>query len=127
MSSKGQGIIAGSSMLGGLALIALVFSIQHDPLAWTSAADRALSIPAPTTSPKRSPLSQPLESNSSPGPSGIVELPPVRITASSKSAGRPEKKQESKAWQPCSEWRELGPAYVHEGAPQGTRHVRNLC
>lgn len=59
-------------------------------------------------------------------PSGVVELPPIRITAS-KSATQPEKKQESEALQPCSEWRELGPAYVHEGAPQGTRRVRNLC
>jgi hypothetical protein len=126
MSSKGQRIIAGSSMLGGLALIGLVSSIQRDPLAWTSAAERSVSVPARPPAPKPSPPTPPLESNSSPGLTGIVELPPVRITAS-KPAARPEQKEESEAWQPCSEWREVGPAYVDEGVPRGTRRVRTLC
>ncbi|HEX2671572.1 MAG TPA: hypothetical protein VHM25_11905, partial [Polyangiaceae bacterium] len=65
--------------------------------------------------------------------SHVVDVPEVHITAP-KPAPPPRLKQEPNELErgpnelaPCSEWRELGPAYVDQGTPQGTLRVRNLC
>lgn len=120
-----QRIIASVSVLSGLAMIVLVASIQRDPLTWTRAARQPQSASTPTVPSLKAetPTEQPPSSATS---NGIVEVPPIRIT-SSKPAAQPEKKRESGALEPCSDWRELGPTYVQEGKPQGTRRVRSLC
>jgi hypothetical protein len=132
MSRNGQRTIAGAGVLGGLALMALVFSIQRDPLALTSAGTAAaVSTPVTTSTPTPSPLptsvpppADPLASRASAGP--VIELSPVRITAS-KSKAVPDEKRDREAAEACSEWREVGPTYVDQGEPQGTRRVRDLC
>lgn len=124
MSSNRQPIIAAASLICGLTLMALVISIQRDPLAWTQAPERTTLAPVPTSAPKDELRKDTLESNTS--PARVVELPEVRIT-STKSTTPRETNGNGEAWQPCSEWQELGPVYVEDGQPRGTRRVRNLC
>jgi hypothetical protein len=118
-----QPIIAVASLLAGFAVMALVVSLQQDPLEWTRAGT-----PLPPTSHATAPSMR--ERPKEPPPSepsiGIVTLPAVQITAA-RPATRPEKKLEGTVLEPCSEWREIGPAYVEQGKPRGTRRVRNLC
>jgi hypothetical protein len=124
MSRKLQPIISAASLICGLTLMALVFSIQREPLAWTQVPERTALAPAPTSAPKDELRSDALEWNTS--PASVVEVPEVRITSAKPAVPR-ETKSKSEASQPCSEWRELGPAYVEDGQPRGTRRVRNLC
>lgn len=120
-----QPIIAVTSLLAGFVVMGLVASIERDPLAWTHAAP-----PFPSTSMLKATATRPTDPRRKEPPNGtsggVVTLPAVRITAE-RTAARPERKRESKALEPCSEWRELGPEYVEEGKPRGTRRVRSLC
>jgi hypothetical protein len=116
-----QRIIAVASTVTGLAVMALVFSLQRDRSMWTHAAAAPESAPKATASPAARAATRP-----PPAPSvGIVTLPPVVITGS--SPARAEKKLDVDTLAPCSEWRELGPTYVEEGKAHGTRRVRSLC
>lgn len=119
-----QRIIAVASTVAGLAVMALVISLQRDRSMWTHAAAQ----PAPAATAVAATSAQASTKEAlPPGPSvDIVTLPAVVITASSPPK-RPESKLENDALTPCSEWRELGPTYVEEGQAQGTRHVRSLC
>src|SRR6186713_1885191 len=63
MSRNLQPIIAAASLICGLTLMALVFSIQREPLAWTEAPERAALSPAPTSVPKDEQRKDVLESN----------------------------------------------------------------
>lgn len=120
-------------MLGGLGLMALVVSSQRDSLAWTSAGTAAV-VPTPiaisTSTPTPLPTSVPPPADplaaSKASSSSVIELAPVRITAS-RSKAKPDKKPEAAAVEACSEWREVGPIYVDQGEPRGARRVRDLC
>jgi hypothetical protein len=120
-------------MLAGTAVMALVVSLQQNPMLWTHQAK--LEVPAVTTSsidpPAKNPPPPPTASH---GASvGIVTLPEVRITSPlSRPAAHPAPAaQPAKDGQdelaPCSEWRDLGPTYVDQGNAHGLRRVRTLC
>jgi hypothetical protein len=117
-------IIAVASSLAGLALMALVVSLQRNPLAWTH--------PVPPFPPSSNAAAKPsnVQARSESLPNGasvgVVTLPAIRIT-SPKPTTLPENKPEDRALEPCSEWRELGPTYVDEGKPRGAQRVRHLC
>lgn len=120
-----QRIIALTSMLSGLGVMALVTSLQRDPLAWTSAARPTATDAKPAVgsqTAEKAPPHPPATSSHS----LMLELPEVRIE-SPISAPKAEKREAPKSLEPCSEWRDIGPAYVDHGEPLGTRRVRNLC
>lgn len=120
-----QRIIALTSTLSGLGVMALVISLQRDPLAWTSAARPAAGNAKPAVvsqTPEKTARSSATTSAASP----VLELPEVRIE-SRISAPKAEKREAPESLEPCSEWRDIGPAYVDHGEPLGTRRVRNLC
>lgn len=59
----------------------------------------------------------------------VLTLSPLVITGDASKAA-PLSSAENLAREasvPCSEWRELGPAYVTDGNPSGSIRVRNLC
>jgi hypothetical protein len=120
-----QRIIALTSLLSGLGVMALVVSLQHDPLAWTSAARPTASDAKPTAVSQTAERTahNPAAANST---SPVLELPEVRIE-SRISVPKAEKREAPESLEPCSEWRDIGPAYVDHGEPLGTRRVRNLC
>jgi hypothetical protein len=118
-------IIAVASSLTGLALMALVVSLQRNPLAWTHPAPP---FPPPSNAPaKASNVQAPNEALPNGASVGVVTLPPIRITSPKPTTTLPENKLEDRALEPCSEWRELGPTYVEEGKPRGAQRVRHLC
>lgn len=120
-----QRIVALASMLSGLGVMALVISLQRDRLAWTSA-------PRPTATDAKPAVAARTAEEAPPHPpatgshSLMLDLPEVRIE-SRISAPKTEKREAPQSLEPCSEWREIGPAYVDHGEPLGTRRVRNLC
>lgn len=119
-----QPIIAVASLLAGFAVMALVISLQRDPLLWTHA---ATPFPPPSTATQTpSARGRPNEQPSSEASVGIITLPAVQLTGA-RPAAQPQKKLDGTALEPCSEWREIGPAYVEQGQPRGARRVRNLC
>lgn len=117
-----QRILAIVSLLCGIALMALVVSIQLEPLAWTRAARPVLA--ASSTEAKSQPAAARLPTTSD--LPHIVDLPAVHITSPAPTAS-PKKKREERALEPCSEWREVAPWYVENGKPEGARGVRDLC
>jgi hypothetical protein len=128
-----QQIIALASILSGAALMALVVSLQRDPLLWTRASGKSVERLEPAKGPRAEPVAESGPHPSRPVSSHVVDVPEVHITWP-KPAPPPRLKHELNELQrepnelaPCSEWRELGPAYVDQGTPQGTLRVRNLC
>lgn len=120
-----QRIVAIVSILSGLAVMALVVSIQLDPLAWT----RASHPPAhPELAAAKTEPAAPPRSMTSEAPK-LVELPAVRISSPAPATKTVKKREEreERAPEPCSEWRELGPRYVEDGKAQGAQRVRDLC
>ncbi len=120
-----QRIIALASVASGLGVMALVISLQRDPLAWTSAARPPASDTKPAVvsqTPDKAGTNWAPTSSASP----MLELPEVRIESRS-SAPKAEKRDAPESLQPCSEWRDIGPDYVDDGEPLGSRRVRNLC
>jgi hypothetical protein len=114
-------------MLAGTAVMALVVSLQRNPMLWTHHAQ--LEVPAVTTSSiaatSKNPSPPPTPSDGASG--GVVTLPEVRITSpSSRPAAQPAKDGQDEL-APCSAWRDLGPTYVDQGNAHGMRRVRNLC
>ena len=120
-----QPIIALASILIGFGVMALVISLQRDPLAWTSAARPTANDAKPTVASQTVAKTAPNAGTTSPA-SPVLELPEVRIE-SPISAPRPAKRDAPESLEPCSEWRDIGPAYVDDGKPLGARRVRNLC
>jgi hypothetical protein len=122
-----QPIIAVTTMLAGAAVMALVVSLQQNPMLWTHHAK--LEVPAVTTSTIPAPAKNPSPSStpSDEASVGVVTLPEVRITSpSARAAARPAKEGQDEL-APCSEWRDLGPTYVDQGNAHGMQRVRNLC
>lgn len=120
-----QRIIALASMLSGLGVMALVISIQRDPLAWTSAARPTVSDAKPAVVSQAAAKTVPTPGATSPA-SPVLELPEVRIE-SPIAVPQPAKSDAPESLEPCSEWRDIGPAYVDQGKSLGARRVRNLC
>jgi hypothetical protein len=121
-----QPIIAVTTMLAGTAVMALVVSLQRNPLLWTHRAK--LEVPAVTSTsvaPLKNPLPSPAPSNEASG--RVVTLPEVRITSPSSRPAARLPKEGPDELAPCSEWRDLGPTYVDQGNAHGMRRVRNLC
>ncbi len=128
-----QQIIALASILAGAALMALVASVQRTPLLWTSASGKPVERFELAKRPRAESVAESGPRPSRPVSSPVVDLPEVHIT-SQKPTAPPRMKHEPDELErrpdelaPCSEWRELGPAYVDQGTPQGTLRVRNLC
>lgn len=121
-----QKIVALTSILGGLGVMALVVSLQRDPLSWTSAGQPDPTDVSPTILPqsKEEAPQSPLAASSA---SPVLELPEVRIESRLSVPQRAEQRKERESLEPCSEWRDIGPAYVDRGEPFGTRRIRNLC
>lgn len=119
-----QPIIAIASLLAGFAVMALVISLQREPLLWTHT---ATAVPPPSTATQTpSAGGRPKEQPPSEASVGIITLPAVKLTVE-RPAAQAQKKLEGPVLEPCSEWREIGPAYVEQGQPRGARRVRNLC
>lgn len=128
-----QQIIALASILSGAALMALVASLQRNPLSWTRASGKSMERVEPANILRAEPVAESGPHPSRSVSSHVVDLPEVHVT-SQKPAPPPRLKHEPNEFErgpselaPCSEWRELGPAYVDQGTPQGTLRVRNLC
>jgi len=120
-----QRAIALVSMLCGIGLMGMVVSIQRDPLNWTSARGSVAAFPLPAETSTASP-SQRKQPSPSSRDSFVLELPEVRIK-SLKTVPEPSKKAAPDSLEPCSEWRDIGPAIVEDGTPLGVRRVRTLC
>jgi len=120
--------IALSSLVLGLAALGLVVTIHRDPLAFTHGAplvqvtEPPLSIQATAIAPIWSEL--PTESTPAAEPSNVLQLPTVLITPLRHSA---QTEREERTLEPCSVWRDIGPKYVTDGVPTGTKWVRDLC
>ena len=120
-----QRIIALTSILSGLGIMALVISLQRDPLAWTSAPRTTANDAKPTVASQTVEKAAPNAGTTSPG-APVLELPEVRIE-SPIAAPQATKRDAPESSEPCSEWREIGPTYIDHGKPLGARRVRNLC
>jgi hypothetical protein len=71
--------------------------------------------------PEPAPIAEPV--------STVVEIEPIVIEAKRHArvaTPAPAPKPKS-VGQPCSDWRELGPAHVSSGKPSGSVSVRELC
>jgi hypothetical protein len=120
-----QRIIALTSIPSALGVMALVMSLQHDPLAWTSAARTTANDAKPTVASQVIEKTASNAATTSPG-SPVLELPEVRIE-SPRPVPQAAKRDAPESSEPCSEWRDIGPTYVDQGKPLAARRVRNLC
>jgi hypothetical protein len=110
--------------------MALVISLQRDPLAWTSAARPTANDAKPTVASQTVAKTAPNAGTASPAVR-VLEIPEVRIETRI-SASQPAKRDAPESdtpesLEPCSEWHDIGPAYVDHGQPLGARRVRSLC
>ena len=122
--------ILGFSLAAGAVLFGLAIRIQTDRFAFTSPA-RELDLPAPRTAdlvvPTRVESAKTVEADSTLTPT--LFMPPVEIRGE-RRATVPRALPAApvtEASEPCSPWREIGPARVENGEPIGMRHVRELC
>ncbi|HXK19053.1 MAG TPA: hypothetical protein VNG33_14675 [Polyangiaceae bacterium] len=120
--------IALSSLALGLAALGLVATIHSDPLAFTHGAPSA----QVTEPPRRIQAAEiapvwtvsPIEAAPPTQPTNGLVLPPVLITPLRRAV---QTEREERPLEPCSVWREIGPKYVTDGVPTGTKWVRDLC
>jgi hypothetical protein len=115
--------IALASLAAGSIALGLAAFIQVDRFAFTRGPRATLDLHrgAPSTAPQRQSVQ--------PTPDTPLQLPPILITASRRSAqnqSHHDAPQKAPS-QPCSDWREIGPATVVDGEASGTRRVRDLC
>jgi hypothetical protein len=116
------------SVAAGIGLFATALYIATQPLAFTeSQSVGELSEPV---------LSRAMPANAAPlvvedstpvevWNGDAIELPPL-VVEPVRAVTAPEPQAE-RPLEPCSNWRELGPAHVVEGVALDTRRVRELC
>jgi hypothetical protein len=129
----------------GVAAFALVGLIQANPLTLTRGMPPLVEQP-PKAQPEvvrrsEAPPAQQAATTTAHERPHVIELQPIHITAARRApatASRPAApdaaepnanaaEREVKPLEPCTSWRELGPAYVNDGQASGVRRVRDLC
>jgi hypothetical protein len=58
-------------------------------------------------------------------PERVIEVPPLSVGPVRSVAAPPEDSE--RQLEPCSQWREIGPAHVVDGVGLDARRVRELC
>jgi hypothetical protein len=113
--------IALASLAAGSIAIGLVAFIQVDRFAFTRGPQAKAEVQA--VSPPRQ------RQTGLASPDTPVELPPIHIMAPPRAAQNQPRDDSPRSLpsQPCSEWREIGPATVVDGKASGARRVRDLC
>jgi hypothetical protein len=122
------------SLGAGIALLATALYVQTQPLAFThdGIGDDALHDTAAhaATATQGTPSAAPADArerrdNDGVRASTVMELPPVVVKA---DAPLPATRAKAvRELEPCSEWREIGPARVVDGVALDVRRVRDLC
>ncbi len=109
------------SLVAGATLFGTALYIQTQPLAFTQSGIAASMEPAlAVEAPEVPTLIEPL------GDVRVdaLELAPIYITP--RPLAVPAEKA-APALEPCSDWRDIGPAHVERGQGLDTRRVRELC
>lgn len=118
-----QAVIVSGMLVSGLALFGSVVWIQTDRSAWTS-------VPENEVVPVRATISSLRDEPARvvPEPSRVtIELEPVEIVGRKTAPPRAAPKPPELVAAPCSDWQEIGPERVIDGAALGMRRVRQLC
>jgi hypothetical protein len=116
-------MIVSAMLVSGMALFGSAIWIQADRAAWTSVPEEEVSpIQASISSLREAPpvvREDPVHVT--------VELPPVEIVGRRPAPMRDAAPPPEVVAEPCSAWEEIGPERVIDGAPMGSRRVRQLC
>lgn len=163
-------LVALSSLVTGIGAAATAMYLESNPLAFTEqpklnleqylysevpkvhaakSAEQVAAGHASTSTPTLARDESTTSSAAADDDSGVVELPPVIVTRSSRGIswelGQPTESKTPqvdeistpsdastqpnapRSLKPCSRYRELGPTHVDDGVPSGSRSVRDLC
>jgi len=114
------------SLVAGASLLGTALYIQREPLAFTeSGIDVQTEVTHAVLAPEVAPSLEPVgEVRDDPDGVRVLELAPIVITP--RPVGQPVEK-EARTLEPCSDWRDIGPAHVEQGEGLDSRRVRELC
>lgn len=114
------------SLVAGAALFGTSLYIQTRPLAFTQSGIDAATEPARATQAPDLPslIEPPGDLRADTAGAHAIELAPIYVTP--RPSGHPGEKS-SRPLEPCSDWRDIGPAHVEEGQGLDSRRVRELC
>ena len=110
-------VFAVSMLLGGAA-VAFTVSVQHRPNTRTSQ-------PTPVLERTTEPLVR--VQSALPTRVDLMEMEEVRISAEPRAMRRATKPREPTGYEPCSEWRDLGPKALADSLSSDQHRVRALC
>jgi|SRR5688572_30312909 hypothetical protein len=114
------------SLVAGAALFGASLYIQTRPLAFTQGGIDVAAEPAlATKAPELPSLIEPLgDVRVDPEGARVLEIAPIYITP--RPIGHPGENA-ARPLEPCSDWRDIGPAHVEAGQGLDSRRVRELC
>jgi hypothetical protein len=103
--------------------------VQTRPLAFTQSAIEGdlAEVPVRIDTITRAPVFDVADVEHADVPERVIELPPLYVGPARSIAAPPDDDESERQLEPCSLWREIGPAHVVDGVGLDARRVRELC